>query len=171
MLSIASVTGVRVSEIAGLRMKDVTALPGPAYSLKIIGKGNKQRPVPLMLKGNAALTAGLAEHTRYSSRPRVLPTFATRGSLGSVPNRWLEVAFVEDRCPQHLKLSPIDTGCEYAGGLVDWTTDHGIPGLGAPTPAPASVRRSGHSVISLKVESCDCEQPSFGCRLLAANDN
>ncbi len=55
MLSIAWVTGVRVSEIAGLRMKDITALPGTAYSLKIIGKGNKQRPVPLRLKGNAAL--------------------------------------------------------------------------------------------------------------------
>jgi site-specific recombinase XerC len=54
MLSVGWATGVRVSEIAGLRMEHVTLMPGPEYSLRIIGKGNKQRPVPLKLTGNAA---------------------------------------------------------------------------------------------------------------------
>jgi site-specific recombinase XerD len=56
MIALAWQLGPRVHEIAGLTMKDITPADGrgPAYLIRIIGKGNKQRPVTPRLSGNAA---------------------------------------------------------------------------------------------------------------------
>jgi site-specific recombinase XerD len=56
MLALAWQLGPRVHEIAGLTLKDITLAEGkaPAYFVRIIGKGNKQRPVTPKLAGNAA---------------------------------------------------------------------------------------------------------------------
>jgi integrase len=54
MISLAWQLGPRVHEIAGLTMKDITPA-GTGYFIRIIGKGNKQRPVTPRLVGNAAL--------------------------------------------------------------------------------------------------------------------
>jgi site-specific recombinase XerD len=56
MIALAWQLGPRVHEIAGLTMKDITLAEGtaPGYFVRIIGKGNKQRPVTPKLVGNAA---------------------------------------------------------------------------------------------------------------------
>jgi hypothetical protein len=56
MIELAWQIGPRVHEIAGLTMKDITLAEGtvPTYFIRIIGKGNKQRPVTPKLVGNAA---------------------------------------------------------------------------------------------------------------------
>ena len=48
--------GPRVHAIAGLTMKDITLAEytAPGYFVRIIGKGNRQRPVNPKLVGNAA---------------------------------------------------------------------------------------------------------------------
>jgi site-specific recombinase XerC len=56
MLALAWQLGPRVHEIAGLTLKDITQAEdtAPGYFVRIIGKGNKQRPVTPKLVGNAA---------------------------------------------------------------------------------------------------------------------
>ena len=56
MIALAWQLGPRVHEIAGLGTKDITRAGSkePAYFIRIIGKGNKQRPVTPKLSGNAA---------------------------------------------------------------------------------------------------------------------
>ena len=56
MFALAYSTGPRVHEVAGLKVKDVTLVKGDElmYEVRIIGKGNKERPVKPVLVGGAA---------------------------------------------------------------------------------------------------------------------
>jgi site-specific recombinase XerC len=56
MIILAWQLGPCVHEVAGLTMKDITLaeVTAPGYFVRIIGKGNKQRPVTPKLVGNAA---------------------------------------------------------------------------------------------------------------------
>ena len=56
MFALAYSTGPRVHEVAGLKVKDVTSVKGDEliYEVRIIGKGNKERPVKPVLVGGAA---------------------------------------------------------------------------------------------------------------------
>jgi len=56
MFTLAYSIGPRVHEVAGLKLKDVKVLAGPAlmYHVRIIGKGNKERQVTPLLTGGAA---------------------------------------------------------------------------------------------------------------------
>lgn len=56
-------TGLRLAEVAGLRLEDVRSTEG---YLRVIGKGNKERVVPLGLKCSEALD----RYLRKSRRPR-----------------------------------------------------------------------------------------------------
>jgi len=56
MFTLAYSIGPRVHEVAGLKVKDVNLLKGDElmYEVRIIGKGNKERPVKPVLVGGAA---------------------------------------------------------------------------------------------------------------------
>ena len=56
MFALAYSTGPRVHEVAGLKVRDVTSVKGDElmYEVRIIGKGNKERPVKPVLVGGAA---------------------------------------------------------------------------------------------------------------------
>jgi site-specific recombinase XerD len=56
MFALAYSTGPRVHEVAGLKVKDITSVKGDElmYEVRIIGKGNKERPVKPVLVGGAA---------------------------------------------------------------------------------------------------------------------
>jgi site-specific recombinase XerD len=56
MFALAYSTGPRVHEVAGLKVKDITSVKGDElmYEMRIIGKGNKERPVKPVLVGGAA---------------------------------------------------------------------------------------------------------------------
>ncbi len=64
MLDLLYATGLRVSELIGLRVSDLDELQG---TLRVIGKGNKQRLIPV---GRAALQA--VERYRAEQRPALL---------------------------------------------------------------------------------------------------
>ena len=56
MFALAYSTGPRVHEVAGLKVRDVTSVKGDElmYEVRIIGKGNKERPVKPVLVGGSA---------------------------------------------------------------------------------------------------------------------
>lgn len=56
MFALAYSIGPRVHEVAGLKVKDITLVKGDelTYEVRIIGKGNKERPVRPVLVGGAA---------------------------------------------------------------------------------------------------------------------
>ena len=56
MFALAYSIGPRVHEVVGLKIKDVTLVKGDElmYEVRIIGKGNKERPVKPVLVGGAA---------------------------------------------------------------------------------------------------------------------
>lgn len=58
MFHLAFATGLRVSELVGLRLDDLTLQPSP--SIRIIGKGRKERQLPLWTESTAAIRAWLA---------------------------------------------------------------------------------------------------------------
>jgi site-specific recombinase XerD len=58
MLPVAFVAGLRVSELTGLLLTAVTLQPSPA--LRVMGKGRKERCLPLWKQTAAALRAWLA---------------------------------------------------------------------------------------------------------------
>jgi len=58
MFALAYSTGPRVHEVAGLKVKDVTSVKGEElmYEVRIIGKGNKERPVkPVLLAAQRSI--------------------------------------------------------------------------------------------------------------------
>ena len=64
MLEVLYATGLRVSELLGLRLRDLHLDAG---YLRCLGKGSKERVVPLGAEANAVLQSYLAE-----ARPRIL---------------------------------------------------------------------------------------------------
>ena len=56
MIAMAWSIGPRVHEITKLRMNDIKPIKDkePAYEIRIIGKGNKQRPIAPVMRGGAA---------------------------------------------------------------------------------------------------------------------
>lgn len=67
MLSLAVQTGLRVSELTGLNIADVT--PGPSGSIRCEGKGRKQRAIPLDAPTAALLRAWLRERAGGPADP------------------------------------------------------------------------------------------------------
>ena len=81
MLSIGWRLGPRVSEIAGLSMKSISPVSGSPkleYEIRIIGKGNKQRPAKLILDQNAVIYLREWLEIRGSA-PGALFCYITRG--------------------------------------------------------------------------------------------
>ena len=76
MLSLLYDTGTRVNELINLTPADVR-LDNPAI-VKIIGKGNKERHVPLMTKTKKLLKSYMAEHSLDLPRSVNYPLFMNR---------------------------------------------------------------------------------------------
>lgn len=79
LMLLAVQTGLRLSELIGLRRDDVQL--GPGSHVRVVGKGRKERCTPLSKATRAVLTAWLREPTRAPSQP-VFPN-ARGGSLSS----------------------------------------------------------------------------------------
>jgi len=84
MFALAYSTGPRVHEVAGLKVKDVTSVKGDElmYEVRIIGKGNKERPVKPVLVGGAAQYLHEWLFLRGST-PGALFCYITRPSIRS----------------------------------------------------------------------------------------
>lgn len=70
MLHLALATGIRVSELVGLRVEDLTLRPRP--SLLVHGKGRRQRLLPLWKETTAALRRWLALRRPHSDSEQTL---------------------------------------------------------------------------------------------------
>lgn len=94
LLEVLYATGARVSEVTGLAVDDVFGSDGrPAELLRVVGKGNKERLVPLGRHAQSALEAyvvrarpALASHAKRASAALFL---GARGGALSRQNVWL----------------------------------------------------------------------------------
>lgn len=107
MLHLAAATGIRVSELLGLRLSDLSFRPEP--SIRIHGKGRKERVLPLWKQTAAALRAWLAV------RGDLLVPELFVNARGQVLSRWgfdyilsQHARRASHRCPSLLskKVSP-----------------------------------------------------------------
>jgi integrase/recombinase XerD len=98
MLHVCLAAGLRVSELVGLRLEDVTFVPRP--SIRVLGKGRRERQLPLWKETGAALRAWLAIRGQ-AAVPEVFLNAAgeamTRAGLAYVLKR--HVASAKTRCP------------------------------------------------------------------------
>ena len=98
MLHVCFAGGLRASELVGLRVDDVSLVPRP--SIRVLGKGRRERHLPLWKETGAALRAWLAIRGT-AAVPEVFLNAAgeamTRGGFEYVLKRHVVVAKV--RCP------------------------------------------------------------------------
>jgi integrase/recombinase XerD len=80
MLHVAFAAGLRVSELIGLRLDDLTLRP--AVSILVRGKGRRERALPLWKETATALTAWIA----VRSQPEVPEIFVS--ARGQQMSRW-----------------------------------------------------------------------------------
>jgi site-specific recombinase XerD len=116
MFALAYSIGPRVHEVAGLKLKDVKVLAGPAlmYHVRIIGKGNKERQVTPLLTGGAAHYLKDWLDVR-GNEPGALFCYITRagkrsGSKGMLQR--MDVQLTTDALVKILKKRRIQAGLE-----------------------------------------------------------
>lgn len=98
MMSLAVQTGLRVSELTGLNVADVT--PGPGGSVRCEGKGRKQRAIPLDAPTAALLRAWLRERAGGPADPLFPTRTGRRLSRDAVALRVsTHAAAAARRCP------------------------------------------------------------------------
>ena len=98
LLIVAIQTGLRVSELTGLRWQQVTL--GATASLRCEGKGRKQRATPLRRDAAAVLAAWLREQPGQPHEPVFPSTRATPLSRDAVERLLAKhVATAQERCP------------------------------------------------------------------------
>lgn len=111
MLSLFYTTGIRVSELTNIRVKDISLVE--PKTVKVLGKGNKIRYVPLVKQVLVPLRAYLKEHSRNG--PERLDEFLFLNHLGTqftrqgvfqVVNNYVSQAREIDR-----SLFPDKVGC------------------------------------------------------------
>ncbi len=98
MLHVCLAAGLRVSELVGLRVEEVSFVPRP--SIRVLGKGRRERQLPLWKETGAALRAWLAIRGQ-AAVPEVFLSAAgealTRAGFAYVVKR--HVASAKTRCP------------------------------------------------------------------------
>lgn len=98
LLHLGIQTGLRVSELTSLRIDSITI--GPHSQLECVGKGRKQRVIPLQTNTVKLLTAWIAELPPVREGP-LFPTSSgtplTRAAVGKLVTR--HTATAAERCP------------------------------------------------------------------------
>jgi len=120
-------TGGRISEIVGLDVDDLTrAIADPDAGLRLVGKGDKQRWVPLGSFAREAVDAWLVRG-RPVFAPRGRPTPAlllnTRGARLSRQSAWQVVRDCASRGGVEVDVSPHSLRHSFATHLLDGGAD------------------------------------------------
>lgn len=122
LLELLYATGARVSEAVSLNVDDV--IEGDV--VRLFGKGNKQRVVPLGSYARRALDAYLVR-ARPVFSPRGDPTPAlflgTRGARVSRQNAWLIIQAAADRAQLGIEVSPHTLRHSFATHLLEGGAD------------------------------------------------
>ena len=107
LLAVTLQTGLRVSELTGLRCQDVAL--GSAAHLRCRGKGRKERVIPLTRATTAVLRAWLRERRGAPDDPLFPTSTGRRLSPDAIEHRLAKyVAIAEQTCPtlRGKRLSP-----------------------------------------------------------------
>lgn len=127
LLEVLYGTGTRISEAVGLDVDDVTrALAEPASGLRVLGKGGKQRLVPLGSYAGAAVTAYLVRGrpalvSRGSGSPALF--LNTRGARLSRQSGWAVLQAVAGKAGLDHDVSPHTLRHSFATHLLDGGAD------------------------------------------------
>src|SRR5262249_14279091 len=103
-------TGLRVSELVGLRVQDLTLTPRKG-SLRVLGKGSKERMIPLNQTVRAALVAYLQVRPAGPDGAERAALFLgqrgplERGAAGKLVAKYAQRAHLEDFSPHSLRHS------------------------------------------------------------------
>ena len=110
LLELLYATGARISEAVALNVDDVIATePGEVGVIRLFGKGNKQRIVPVGSYARAAIDAYLVRaRPTFSSRGKATPALflGARGQRVSRQNAWLIIRAAAERAELGIEISP-----------------------------------------------------------------
>ncbi len=134
LLELLYATGARISEAVGLSVDDVTTLSdgsGPAADdglsvVKVTGKGNKQRVVPLGSFARAAIDAYLVRaRPVFAARGASTPALflGARGARLSRQSAWLVIQAAAERAELSEHVSPHTFRHSFATHLLEGGAD------------------------------------------------
>jgi integrase/recombinase XerD len=125
-LELLYATGARVSEAVSLNVDDLIGDEGTAEVVRLFGKGNKQRIVPVGSYARAALDAYLVRvRPVLSARGRATPALflGMRGARLSRQSAWLVIRAAGERAGLDLELSPHSMRHSFATHLLQGGAD------------------------------------------------
>lgn len=126
LLELLYATGARVSEAVNLNVDDLIGDEGTAEVVRLFGKGNKQRIVPVGSYARAALDAYLVRvRPVLSARGRSTPALflGLRGARLSRQSAWLVIRAAGERAGLRLELSPHSMRHSFATHLLQGGAD------------------------------------------------
>ena len=109
LLELLYATGARVSEAVALNVDDMLGENGAADFVRLFGKGNKQRIVPVGSFARAAIDTYLVRaRPVFSARGIATPALflGARGQRVSRQNAWLIIRAAADRAKLDIEISP-----------------------------------------------------------------
>jgi len=121
LLELLYATGARVSEAVALNVDDLVGLDGPNEVIRLLGKGNKQRIVPVGSYARAAIEAYLVRaRPLLSAKGHATPALflGVRGSRLSRQNAWLIIRAAAERAQLGVELSPHSLRHSFATHLL-----------------------------------------------------
>ncbi len=128
LLELLYATGARISEAVGLSVDDVTTLDedDDVAVVKVTGKGNKQRIVPLGSYARAAVDAYLVRaRPVFAARGRSTPALflGARGARLSRQSAWLVIQAAAERAGLTAHVSPHTFRHSFATHLLEGGAD------------------------------------------------
>src|SRR5690606_24397972 len=119
-------TGARVSEVVALNVDDLIGEDGTAEQVRLLGKGGKQRIVPVGSFARAAIDGYLVRvRPQLSARGRATPALflGMRGARLSRQSVWLIIRAAAERAELGLELSPHSLRHSFATHLLEGGAD------------------------------------------------
>jgi integrase/recombinase XerD len=156
LLALAAQTGLRVSELTGLRISDVRLGSGPHVYCR--GKGRRDRCTPLTPSTVRTLTAWLGEHRGQPGDP-VFPTQVGNPMSRDAVSRLLAkyACLASTSCPslKDKTISPHTLRHSAAMALVAADVDPTVIALWMGHASPLSTRPYLHADMKLKQQAAD----------------
>jgi integrase/recombinase XerD len=156
LLALAAQTGLRVSELTGLRTGDIHLGSGPHVYCR--GKGRRDRCTPLTPSAVGTLAAWLAEHGGQPGDP-LFPTQAgnplSRDAVARLLTKYVQLASASCPSLKGKTVSPHTLRHGAAMALVHAGIDPTVIALWMGHASPLSTRPYLHADMQLKQQAAD----------------
>ena len=156
LLALATQTGLRVSELTGLRTGDIHLGSGPHVYCR--GKGRRDRCTPLTPSAVGTLAAWLAEHGGQPGDP-LFPTQAgnplSRDAVARLLTKYVQLASASCPSLKGKTVSPHTLRHGAAMALVHAGIDPTVIALWMGHASPLSTRPYLHADMQLKQQAAD----------------